>query len=74
MLDADGQWRRAALTSVPPVGDAEGETLAERGAAPARYLGVFFAFEGGCRWRGVLAEQDACTQRIVGNFFSKLAD
>ena len=69
VLDADGRWRRAALTSVPPVGDAEGETLAERGAA--RYLGVFFAFEGveGEAW----AEQDACTQRIVGNFFSKLA-
>ena len=38
VLDADGRWRRAALTSVPPVGDVDGETLPERGAA--RYLGV----------------------------------
>ena len=43
VLDADGRWREASLTSVPPIGDAEGETLQERGAA--RYLGVYFSFE-----------------------------
>ena len=30
MLDADGRWRRAALTSVPPEGDADGEGELER--------------------------------------------
>ena len=44
VLDDKGQWRRAALTSVPPEGDGDGDTVEERGAA--RYLGVFFSFEG----------------------------
>ena len=33
VLDADGCWTRAALTSVPPVGDSEGDTLEAHGAA-----------------------------------------
>ena len=43
-LDVNGHWRAAQLTSVPPRGDPDGETLAERGAL--RYLGALLSFEG----------------------------
>ena len=69
VLDADGRWREMALTSVPPQGMPDGETLDERGAV--RYLGMYFSFEGceGEPW----AEQDAYTQRIVNGFFAACA-
>ena len=67
VLDAEGRWRTAELTSVPPVGNADGDTLEKRGAA--RYLGVYFSFEGcdGEPW----AEQDAYAKRIVNGFFAR---
>ena len=43
-LDANGHWRATQHTSVPPRGDPDGETLAERGAL--RYLGALLSFEG----------------------------
>ena len=54
---------------MPTVGDADGETITERGAA--RYLGVYFSFEGvgGNPW----AEQDRYTTRIVDSFFTRLS-
>ena len=69
VLDAEGRWRTAALTSVPPVGDADGNTLEERGAA--RYLGVYFSFEGcGSKpW----AEQDGYAKELVNGFFARCA-
>ena len=50
-LDADGQWREQQLTSVPPHGQADGTTLAERGVV--RLLGAYLSFcgcEDGDRW------------------------
>ena len=69
VLDAEGRWRSAPLTSVPPEGDPDGDTLAERGVA--RYLGVYYSFEGcgGEPW----AEQDQAIERVVGAFFAALA-
>ena len=68
-LDDIGTWRQTSLTSVPPVGNAEGDTLEARGAA--RYLGVYYSFEGcdGEPW----AEQDAYATKIVNTFFARCA-
>ena len=69
MLNANGEWRNTSITAVPPQGDADGETTAERGAA--RYLGAYFSFEGvdGEPW----AEQDTYMKRTVSSFFNRLA-
>jgi hypothetical protein len=48
MLDADGVWRRTALTSVPPRGNPEGKTPADR-VASCDSWGCISAFWGAHR-------------------------
>jgi hypothetical protein len=67
-LNGKGQWRKTALTSIPPKGTTKGKTEASRGVA--RYLGVMYAFTGceaGDRWE----EQRRKVSRQIEQFFGR---
>ena len=69
-LDAEGHWRIARLTQVPPRGDPDGETSVERGAL--RYLGAILSFEDYSeegRWQ----EQRIVVDASCNAFFARCA-